>query len=806
MNEEILFNWFKLKKWDVLPFQLAAWHSILEGKSGLISVPTGAGKTYAAYLPALEKIKSNSNKGIKILYITPLRALASDVEHALNSPIKDLNLPLKVAKRTGDTSFSLKKKQAQHPPDVLLTIPESLSLLLTDSEARKNFSQLEVIIIDEWHELLSSKRGYLTELSISRLKTFVPSVQIWGLSATLANLEQAAQACVGLDREVHLITAKMKRDILIHSILPKDVKSLPWAGYLGLRMFPLVLDKLDLNKSTIIFTNTRSQAERWFLALLEHKPDWKDKIALHHSSIDKKEREKIESGLKNGEIKIAICTSSLDLGIDFPLVERVIQIGSPKSISRLIQRAGRASHKPLTPCEIYIVPTHALEVLELKAYREATDRHLIEKRYIIKNAYDVLLQHLTTCAIGGGFNKEEMYQSIKTTACFNEISKEKFESCLLFLQTGGTALEVYPEYKKLIDKQKLYVVEDKSIIRRHKMNIGTITSDSQVAVRFMRGKTIGLIEESFLTQLKPGDLFLFAGKILKLMQYRDLTAYVSLASKNKPQTVTWRGSRLPFSAPLGEVLRNTLFIPPSPTTLEENLISGILELQEKLSYLPKENEILIEILKTREGHHLFVYPFEGKIIHEGLARLVAHRLSLDNPATFTISYNDYGFEILSKSPFPEKLITNSLFAYQNAKDEYFDLINLHELAKTHFREIAKISGLVFSGYPHKHKSNRQLQISTSLLFEVLDKYDSGNLLVEQAKEEVLEKQFEHDRLIDVLKRLYRSSICYTHLIRFSPFSLPLYIERVGERLSTETLDQRLQNIQKHWKTYENNNS
>jgi len=799
MDDQLLFKWFALKKWQVLPFQLTAWKSILKGNSGLISVPTGAGKTYAAYLPALARLEDKGKKGIKILYITPLKALANDLESALKAPIEDLNLSFKVARRTGDVSYSKKKKQMTSPPDVLLITPESLSLLLADLKARENFQNLQTIIIDEWHELMSSKRGCLTELAVSRLKSFAPDVQIWGLSATIGNLEQAALSCVGLDKIPDLINTEMKREVIIQSITPNTLQALPWVGFLGIRSLPLVLEKLDPTVSTIIFVNTRAQAEKWYLAILESRPDWQNILRVHHGSIDKKERDEVEEGMKIGNLKIVVCTSSLDLGIDFPHVKRVLQIGSPKSISRMIQRAGRASHQPLTPCDIFIVPTHALELLELKAYRKAVEDHEIEKRYLIKNAYDVLLQHLTTCAIGGGFYKEEMYKTIQTCSGFSQLTKEKFEKCLSFLVTGGSALAVYPEYKKMVIFQDKYVVEDSLISRRHKMNIGTITSDALVVVKFLRGKSIGLIEESFLNQLKNGDQFLFAGKILKLMQYKDLTAYVSLAKKNQCKTVTWRGGRLPFSEPLGKLLRKVIVYFKSSLSLEDTLINNILQVQNQHSYVPKEEELLIEIFRSREGFHLFVYPFEGKTLHEGLANLTAHRLSQNQSVTFVISCNDYGFEILSRTPFDEDLLTNTLFSSDGLEREYKEIINLHELAKGCFRDIARISGLIFTGYPHKHKSQRQLQLSSGLLYEVLEKYDPGNLLIEQAKAEVLEKQFDHNRLAEVLERLSKSTICCKHLIKLSPFSLPLYMERVSERLTTETTETRLKKILEGWK-------
>jgi ATP-dependent Lhr-like helicase len=796
-NNHQIHHWFASKRWKILPFQKEAWDRYEEGKSGLISVPTGAGKTYAAYLPALARLHKKPGKGIQILYVTPLKALAKDLEYALKKPVDDLGLPYRVEKRTGDISASHKNKQKKNPPEILLITPESLALLLTEKDAATKFGELQTIIVDEWHELLSSKRGTLLELCLARLKKWSLEVQIWGLTATIGNLKQAAQVCVGSDRTPCIITAKMTREVIIESILPDSIEKLPWAGYLGMPMLPYVLKQLSPDCPTLIFTNTRSQAERWYQAILEGRPEWENLIALHHSAIDKKSRERIEEEIKEGVLRFVVCTSTLDLGIDLPVVEKVIQIGSPKSVSRLIQRAGRSSHKPLTPCRIAIVPTHALEVIEIKGYRMALSQHIVEERIPLKKCYDVLLQHLTTCAIGGGFDKYEFFKEVKTCVAFEDLTFFEFENCLQFLISGGKSLDAYPEYKKLILQDGLYVVTDAMIIRRHKMNIGTISSDPYVAVQFAKGKTIGIVEESFLTQLKAGDSFLFAGKNLQLVQYRDLIAYVRLTKNSSKQTAVWRGSRLPFSAPLGEIIRK-VFAKEKEEGIENQFLQGILHLQSSISHLPKENELLIEKMKSKEGWHLFVYPFEGKTIHEGLAKLMAHRLTKANPSTLTVSCNDYGFELVSSKPFDEKLLQKIFSFSEENQEEIQDLMNMHEASKGSFRDIARIAGLIFSGFPRKHKSSRQIQMSTALLFEVLQKYDPDNLLIEQAKREVLERQFEKGRLIGICKRLSSCRLVIKTLQKFTPFSLPLFIERVNGHLSSESLLERVKNIQKSW--------
>lgn len=797
-KDDIILNWFK--KWTLFPFQLDAWKEISKGSSGLISVPTGAGKTYAAYLPALSRLHANPKKGIQILYITPLKALANDLENTLIIPILELKLPYRVEKRTGDTTYSKKTRQKKSPPEILLITPESLSILLTQPDGAEYFANLQMIIVDEWHELLGTKRGVLLELCLARIKKWNPKTQIWALTATIGNPQEAAQVCVGMDRKPVLVSAEMKREVIIESILPESLEKLPWIGYLGIRMLPYVLKKLDPEIPTLIFTNTRSQAERWFQGILDLKPEWKPIIALHHSSIDKKSRTSLEGNIKSGQLKFVVCTSGLDLGIDLPTVERVIQVGSPKSVARLIQRAGRSSHRPMTPCHISLTPTHALQLLEMKAYKMAIKAHIIEKRFPLKKCYDVLLQHIVTCAIGGGIDKKEFYNEIITSYCYADLSFEEYEMCLFFLTTGGSAFTAYPEYRKIELDNELLVVNDPQIIKRHRMNIGTIISDSQAVIKMMKGKSLGkslgTIEESFLTQLKPGDNFLFGGKRLKLMQYRDLTAYVRLTKDVNTKAAVWGGTGLPFSEPLGFILRKAM--DESESHDENVFLKEIFDIQISKSHLPRDNELLVEIVKSREGWHFFLFPFEGKTIHEGLALLISHRLSKTAPFTFIISCNDYGFELLSKKLFDEELINKDLFNTDHCYEELKGLINLHETSKATFREVAKIGGLVFQGFPGHAKSNRQLQMSTGLLFDVLEQYDPENLLLKQAKKETLDKYFAQNRFENVLGRLKSSNIIITHPKSFTPFALPLFVERVGQRLSTETLAERIAAIQKSW--------
>jgi len=795
-----LNEWFQQQGWMPLPFQLEAWNAIFAQASGLISVPTGAGKTYAAFLPALAEMHfSQPRSGLQILYITPLKALARDLEKAIQKPITDLKLPYRVERRTGDTSSYRKQKLVKSSPEILLTTPESLSIMLSDPKAQDLFKNLRTVIIDEWHELLASKRGVLLELCVARLKNQNAHLQIWGLTATIANLMEAAQVCVGSDRSPVIIQKHVAREIDLEIIAPAAIDQLAWSGQLGLKMLPFVLERLSPLNSTLIFTNTRNQAERWAQAIIQAKPEWKDILALHHSSIDKNEREKIEEGMKEGMIRMVVCTSSLDLGIDFSPVDRVIQIGSPKSIARLMQRAGRASHQPFMPCKIALVPTHALEIAELKAFRLALKEHIIEKRIPLKKCFDVLMQHMISCAIGEGFTKEALFAEIKTTAAFSDLTLEEFEACLLFLVSGGKALQAYPDYKKLLLEEGRYVVKDRQIILRHRMNIGTIASDPHVPVKLTNGKNLGVVEENFLAQLSPGDHFLFGGRILKLIQFRDLVAYVRIGKKAPKIAAVWQGSRLPYSMPLGALLRQVLDQKIDENHPEGKLLNEIVNIQQKFSLLPHRDELLIEITKTREGWHLFLFPFEGKAIHQGLASLLAFRLSQFHSDTFTLSCNDYGLEIITSKPIDPTLLNPHLFNPAHLDTDITHILNTYELGKGFFRNIARIAGLIFQGYPGQQKTHRQLQVSSTLIYEVFSQYDPENLLLLQARHEVIENYLEFNRLQEVLKRLTQAKIVIKHTTRLTPFSLPLFIERVSGKLSTETLAERIEKIKSSWK-------
>ena len=807
-------NWFKQQGWSASVFQKQSWNAYLNGASGLIQVPTGSGKTYAAIMGPIARILTDENKqrGLRVLYLTPLRALSRDLTLAIQNPIEKMQWPICVGTRNGDTTTSERAKQLRNPPEILVTTPESLCVILSNKKAKDIFGELHTVILDEWHELMGSKRGSQTELALSWLRQQRPSLQIWALSATIGNIEEATDHALGINSKNKIIVnCSPRRKTTIRSILPDSIDGFPWAGHLGLRMYEHLISNLDPNISTLLFTNTRNQSERWHQCLRYACPEMEESLALHHSAIDRSERESIEENMKCGNIRWVVCTSSLDLGIDFQPVEKVVQIGSPKNIARLLQRAGRSAHSPGGESQVLFMPTNALELLELSALRRGLENGLIEHRKPPHKPLDVLLQHLTTLACGPGFNPDDTLEAIRSTASFRNLTNDEWKWCLLFLEKGGVCLNAYSRYQKLKWNaiENLYLISDHSLARLHKFNIGTITSAPSVRVRFSRGAFLGHVEENFISQLNPKDVFFFAGRQLELIKFKDMTAYVKLTTRKSTTVPAWVGGQMALSDLLTKQLREEIsraskFVLDTP---ELEALRPLLERQVDLSILPSEKELLIETCKTKEGQHLFVYPFEGRFVHEGLGFLWASRFTRHRKSTITVSVNDYGFELLAPRQYPiSELLQELLETLLNDTNLELDLesaLNLSELCKRRFRSIAQVSGLMMQGYPGNNKSSSQLQISGSLLWDVFSRHEPQNLLLRQAKYEVLNDQLELPRLQKALHRMRAGDIIHCETLRPSPLAFPLMVERLRSRLSNESILERVTRMQKEALKYEN---
>ena len=811
--------WFAQRGWKPLPFQRLAWRADLEGCSGLIQVATGAGKTYAALLGPIARLLAEPEgpqPGLRLLVLTPLRALSRDLVAAIREPIEAMGWPLRVGLRNGDTSPSERGRQLRNPPHILITTPESLSLLLANRGAPQLFAHLETVVLDEWHELIGGKRGVQSELCLSWLRGLRPALRTWAVSATIGNPAEAARAAVGMDNpKPSVIAAPVRRGTELRSLLPESVDGFPWAGHLGLRMHESLVAALDPAVSTLLFTNTRNQAERWYQCLRYACPEMEGALALHHSAIDRAERETIEAGVKEGTIRWVVCTASLDLGVDFQPVERVVQIGSAKNVARLLQRAGRSAHRPGGTAQVLFLPTNALELLELSALRRGLAEGLVERRSPPQAPLDVLLQHLMSLACGPGFDPLEQWRQVRSCWSYRDLSDADWAWCLRFLEHGGDCLAAYPRYRKLerdppeaVDGSPFrFLVREAAIARLHRLAIGTITADRAVTVRFLRGAVLGHVEESFISRLKPGDAFFFAGRQLEFVRLREMTAYVKATTKRSTTVPAWAGGQMALSDLLSRRLREeldrcalALAGEGELDTAELQALEPLLARQADLSRLPRRSQFLVEICRSREGSHLYAYPFEGRFVHEGLGFLWAWRLARQRPATFTVSVNDYGFELLAAKGYPfEELLDLYRRDLLDGTDLEADLeasINLSELCRRRFRAIAQVSGLVHNGYPGQGKSGGQLQISAALLFDVFTRHEPANRLLAQARREVLAEQLEKHRLEAALERLRASELVVEHTARPGPLAFPLLAERLNNRMSNESLLERLGRLQR----------
>ncbi|RYZ09264.1 MAG: ligase-associated DNA damage response DEXH box helicase, partial [Comamonadaceae bacterium] len=641
MNLSALTDWFAGRGWKPFKFQREVWSAIGQGRSGLLHATTGAGKTYAVWLGALKafdpavpagagrsRTKAPPAPPITLLWITPMRALAADTLRALQAPMQALRPHWSAGARSGDTGAAERSAQNQRLPTVLVTTPESLSVLLSRPDAAEVLGTVRMVVVDEWHELLGNKRGVQVQLAMARLRRWNPGLCVWGMSATLGNLAEAMRTLLGHD-DGTLVQGQVPKKLVVDSLLPGHAERFPWAGHLGLTMLAQVIDQIAANSTTLIFTNTRSQSEIWYQALLQARPDWAGVIALHHGSLDRGVREWVEAGLKSGELRAVVCTSSLDLGVDFLPVERVLQIGSPKGVARLLQRAGRSGHAPGRPSRITLVPTHSIEMVEGAAARAAIAAGHIEARSTPEQPLDVLVQHLVTVALGGGFEPDALYDEVRTTAAYAALSPESWDWCLGFVRQGGPSLAAYPDYRRAVpDEAGVWRVPDARLARRHRLNIGTIVSDATIAVQYLGGARIGSVEEGFAARLKPGDCFLFGGRLLEMVRIHEMTAWVRRATGKRAAVPRWNGGKMPLSTTLADAVVQQLALAKEGRydTPELQCVRPLLEIQQQWSELPTPQTLLAEVLKTREGTHLFLYPFAGRHVHLGLANLLAWRV------------------------------------------------------------------------------------------------------------------------------------------------------------------------------------
>jgi ATP-dependent Lhr-like helicase len=824
---KVIDAWLKQKQYSAFEFQEETWEHIINGNSGLVNAPTGFGKTFSVFLGAIiqfinehpKDYQSKKKNGLRLLWITPLRALAKDIGRAMEDVIYELGMNWQVGIRNGDTELSERAKQRRNMPEVLIITPESLHLLLALKGNAEYFKELRIIAVDEWHELIGSKRGVQVELAISRIVASCSlnvdrkseqrtstngQPSIWGISATIGNMQEAKDVLLATlppkqKKKSVIVKAKLHKPIDVISVIPDEIERYPWAGHLGLKLAERVVPIIEQSITTLIFINTRGMSERWYQTLLTIAPDLAGAIALHHGSIEHELRVWVEEALHAQKLKAVVCTASLDLGVDFRPVDTVIQVGSPKGVARFLQRAGRSGHRPGEVSKIFFLPTHSLELVEVAAIKQAIKEGIVESRQPMLLCFDVLIQYLCTLAVGDGFVPEEIFEEVKKTYCFSELTLEEFQQAVHHITEGGIALQQYDEYKKveLIDGR--YKIRNRRIAMRHRLHIGTIVSDPMLKVKLMNGKFLGIIEEWFISRLEPGEVLTLAGRNLELVMIKDMDVIVRASNSKKSIVPSWQGGRIPLSAYLGTMLRKTFnhALSKKAKEVELSALLPLFELQEKLSHIPKADELLIEHIENKDGYHLFVYPFEGRLVHEAMAALLAFRISKITPITFSIAMNDYGFELLSDQPIPvDDSNVYELFTIDDLLNDIQRSVNSVEMAKRKFRDVAVIGGLIFQGYPGEHKKARHLQASASLIFNVLSEYEPNNILLRQAYQEVFDQQMEEQRLRESLTRICNSKIIITVPERLTPFCFPIAVDSLSRNnLSSEKLEDRVRRMQ-----------
>ena len=815
--------WFEARGWTPARFQKETWRRYANGESGLVHTPTGSGKTLAAIGGALidglrdqkkarrlaARRKSSATKaGAKksaqkpaadrkliVLWITPLRALAADSLRSLREPIHDLGLDWQVALRTGDASARDKRLAKNGRVEVLVTTPESLALLLSYAEASQNFSHLHAVVVDEWHELVGNKRGVLLQLGLARLRALSPGLRTWGLSATLGNLDEARDVLLPHAPDSAIVSSPLPRAVEVETLLPEANERFAWSGHLGLGQLQRVLQRVFAARSSLLFTNTRSQAELWHQAMSSVWPEDPSTLALHHGSLDATLRANAEQGLRDGRLRCVVATSSLDLGVDFPSVDQVFQIGSPKGVARLQQRAGRSRHRPGESGHVICVPAHALELVEYAAARVALARGAIEPRRPPRLCEDVLAQHCVTLALGGGFAADALLAEVRGTHAYAGLSDERWRAILDFIVRGGQALTAYPDFQRVVlDDDGIHRVHDRRIALRHRLSIGTITSDGSVSVKLLRGARLGSIEESFVGRMRPGDRFQFAGRMLELFRLEDMTAFVKIAKGAGGSVPQWQGGRMPLSTELGRETERLLH--DAAREPELKAISRLLTLQARLSALPDPDRLLVERIAARDGEHLFVYPFAGRTVHEGLAALCALRWGRRQKNSFRYTANDYGFMLSPADPAPlEAEDLRAMMSPEYLLDDLREGMNLGELSRRQFREIARISGLLVPSLPGgAPRSMRAVQASSGLIFDVLQRFDPGHVLLAQAEREVFLAQLDLQHLTDALVDCARRTISLHSPAGFTPLSFPLWTDGFRGRLSTEDWQARVRRV------------
>jgi len=817
-------QWFAARGWSPREHQLALLAKARDDRSALLIAPTGAGKTLAGFLPTLVELTSPSSagaistgkglqrsRGLHTLYISPLKALAVDIARNLEAPIAEMNLPVKVETRTGDTPVSRRQRQRRYPPDILLTTPEQLALLLSSDDAPFLFSQLRRIVLDELHALVTSKRGDLLSLGLARLWRLAPQLRAIGLSATVAEPESLARFLVpqrdGASEAADIVVAGGAAAPVVEMLDTKE--RLPWAGHSARHALNEVYDLIKRNNTTLVFVNTRSQAEMLFQELWRMNDDGLA-IALHHGSLDVAQRRKVEDAMAAGKLRGVVCTSSLDLGVDWGDVDLVINIGAPKGASRLMQRIGRANHRIDEASRAVLVPANRFEVLECAVAIDAIAENAQDTPPLRIGALDVLAQHVLGCACGEPFLSDQLYGEVLTAAPYSSLTRVDFDDVVDFVATGGYALKSYERFARIKrDKTGRWRVTNPRVRQSYRLNVGTIVEESMLKVRLVRsrgggsgstgvlgrgGRMLGEIEEYFIEGLVVGDTFVFGGEVVRYEQLSEDQVYVSRANDADAKVPSYMGGKFPLSTYLAERVRKLLDDKRAWNALPEQ-VRDWLSLQRDISKVPGVRELLVETFPRADKHYLVCYPFEGRLAHQTLGMLLTRRMERARVRPLGFVANEYALAVwgLGDMSFmirQGRLDLNALFDPDMLGDDLEAWLAESALMKRTFRTCAVISGLIARRFTGEEKSRRQVLFSTDLIYDVLRKHQPDHVLLRGARADAATGLLDLRRLGDMLLRI-KGRIVHKELDKVSPLAVPVMLEIGRESVYGEASDELL---------------
>lgn len=801
-------EWFATKGWAPRAHQLELLARAQAGKSVLLIAPTGAGKTLAGFLPALTDLAERpkrrpgeAHRGIHTLYISPLKALAVDIERNLGKPVSDMGLPIDIETRTGDTPAHKRQRQKLVPPDILLTTPEQLALLIASADAPRFFSGLRYVVLDELHSLVTSKRGHLLALGLARLRSFVPGLQAIGLSATVAEPDELRRWLVpqtppGELAEIITVAGGAKPEI---SIL-ESRERVPWSGHSARYAIPEIYDEIRRHRTTLLFVNTRSQAEMLFQELWQINEDSLP-IALHHGSLDVARRRRVEKAMEAGSLRAIVATSTLDLGIDWGDVDLVVHVGAPKGASRLAQRIGRANHRMDEPSKAILVPANRFEVLECRAALDANYLGAQDTPPLVAGSLDVLAQHVLGSACAAPFSADALYDEVRSAAPYATLPRHDFDRIVDFVATGGYALRTYERYARIRQtKEGLWRVSNPQVAQQYRLNVGTIVESPMLNVRYVRsgrgaaargGAQLGKIEEYFLETLAPGDTFLFAGKVLRFEGIRENECYVSNGAGLDAKVPVYAGGKFPLSTYLADQVRAMLADPKRWGMLPEQ-VSEWLRIQKDKSVLPKRGDLLVETFPRGSRHYMVAYPFEGRLAHQTLGMLLTRRLERAGARPLGFVATDYALSVWALEDLGRLFARGTpslgaLFDEDMLGDDLDAWMAESWLLKRTFRNCAVISGLIEQRHPGKEKTGRQVTVSADLIYDVLRTHEPDHILLQATRADAASGLLDVRRLGEMLSRV-RGRIVHKALDRISPLAVPIMLEIGKESVAGEAQD------------------